>query len=162
MSINKQEYIKNIKLGIYEVLDIAGYGLKDANEIVEKAKVFLIEDRITEIDLLISHYAHVVTLLNAVNEWDTVVESIDSTIKEVLDKTYLDREAVIIENEIIKILVDDFDKDEKTAIEIVDKVDIRKQIDGYSLLLHFCPMDWALSILTKNKDIEALSKQCRW
>ncbi len=155
---DKEEFINKVIAGVYEVLDLANYDTEKTKEIIKKVKCFLSEDRITDVDLLNSHYAYVGILLNAVEEWDTVVENLDSTINEVLDKTYLDREAMIIENEIIKVLVDDFDKDEKTATELVEKVNVRREIDGFSLLLHFSPMDWALSILTRNKDLEALSK----
>lgn len=158
MNLNKQEYKKNIYLGIYEVLDLTGYDLKDAEEVVEKIKVFLEGYEFSDEDLLNSHYAHVVIFLGAVNEWEIVEEKLDKLIKEVLDKAYLDREARIIENEIIKELVQNFNKDKKAATELVKAEDIRKQIDGYSLLLHFSAMDWAICILTKNKDFEALSK----
>ncbi len=154
----KQEFIKKVIDGTYEVLDIANYDIKKSEEVVEKVKGFLSEDRISKIDLLNSHYAYVRILLNAVEEWDTVVETLDSIIKEVLDKTYLDREAMIIENEIVKVLVDEFGKDEKAATDLVKNEDIRYEIDGFSLLMHYSPMDWALSILIRNEDIEALSR----
>lgn len=158
MYLNKQEYKKNIYLGIYEVLDLAGYDLKDADEIVERIKGFLDGYEFSDKDLLNSHYAHVVILLGAVNEWEIVEDKLDKLIKEVLDKAYLDREARIIENEIIKELVQNFNKDKKAATELVKAEDIRKQIDGYSLLLHFSAMDWALCILTKNKDLEVVEQ----
>lgn len=158
MLIDKKEYMKRVINCLYEVLDIAYYDIKQAEDIVERAKVLLSEDKITDVHLLNSHYAYVVTLLNAVNEWDTVEDRLDSTIKEVLDKTYLDREAMIIENEIKKVLVNEFNKTEKAAKELVEKANVRKEIDGYSLLLHFSPLDWALSILTRNNEVEALSK----
>lgn len=155
---DKEDFIKKVIAGTYEVLDLAKYDIKIAEEVVERVKIFLSEDRITDVDLINSHYAYVSILLNAVEEWETVEENLEPIIKEILDKTYLDREAMIIENEIIKVLVNDFDKDKKTATKLVEKVNVRKEIDGYSLLLHFSPLDWALSILTRNNEVEALSK----
>lgn len=158
MNLDKNEYIQRVIAGTYEVLDLADYDIEKSVEVVDKVKGFLSEERISEVDLLNSHYAYVSSLLSAVEEWDIVIENLDSTIKEVLDKTYLDREAMIIQNEIIKVLVNEFDKDEKIAKELVNKENIRKQIDGYSMSIHFSSMDWALRILTRNKDIEALEK----
>lgn len=97
MSDIKKEYMKRVVDGLYEVLDLANYDIKQADEIVEKAKKYLIEDRLTEIDLVNSQYAYVFNLLNAVEEWETVENNLDNLIREAIEKAYLDRESMIKE-----------------------------------------------------------------
>lgn len=159
MVIDREEFQKRIVEGVYEVLDIAKYDFGKIDEVVEKIKLLLEKEyKIQDTDLLDSHYAHARILLNIADEWDNVEENLDLIIKEVLDKTYLDRESRLIEEGVIRILIEDFKKEEKTATELVLKEDIRKQIDDFSSLLHYTSMDWAISILTANEEYEIVEE----
>ncbi len=90
MNLVKDEYIKNIILGIYEVLDIAGYDLKDADEIVGKIKGLLDGYKFLEDNLTSSHYAYVVLFLKQIDEWGKVEGNLNNTIREVLKTVGLD------------------------------------------------------------------------
>lgn len=109
MNLDKEQYIKNIIKGVYEVLYLANYSIKKTEEVVEKVKTVIVEDFDTmEIDLSDSHYAYVVMLLYIIDEWVTVDKNLDKTIKDALDKAYMNREVNIIEKEIISVLIEDF------------------------------------------------------
>lgn len=68
------------------------------------------------------------------------------------------KEAKLLENLTKQVLIKDFEKSEVDAEKIVKDFNIKWYILMHPILLHDSPYEWALRLLTRNKDIAALEK----